>query len=269
GYSDRDVFKFQLDIPTNVRISAIPQNVGSGNNGANIDIKVGLLSSISDTIGKYNPSELLNAGVDTNLNAGTYFIVVDGVANQNLSDYGSVGSYALIGSIASVLPIHHLSLTGAIKEDMHSLAWNYTTDEPVKKINVEISKDGLHFSTLAELSSGARNFSWKPLDNGAAYYRIKIITVADERSYYSNIETLKTTKGKLIEIASTVVSHSISVVSKDNYPYQLMDETGRLLKKGILKAGSNIIDLGSANKGLLLLRLHDGMETSTFKLIKQ
>ena len=231
GYNDRDVFRFKLDIPTNVRISAIPQNVGSGNNGANVDIKVGLLSSISDTIGKYNPSELLNAGVDTNLNAGTYFIVVDGVANQNLPDYGSVGSYALIGSVAIVLPIHHLSVTGAIKNDMHSLTWNFTADEPVKKINVELSKDGKHFSTLAELSSVARNFSWKPLDNGAAYYRIKVITVADERSYYSNIETLKTIKGKLIEIASTVVSHSINVVSKDSYPYQLMDETGRLAQK--------------------------------------
>jgi hypothetical protein len=269
NYDDRDVFKFTLNSPTNLRISAIPQNVGAGNKGANVDIKVGLLSSFSDTIGKYNPSELLNAGVDTNLNAGTYYIVVDGVANENLSDYGSVGSYALAGFIANVLPIHHLNLTGKINDELHVLDWNYRADEAVKKINVEISKDGKRFSTLAELSAEARRFSWKPLDNAATFYRIKVITVADERAYYSNTQTLKITQGKKIDILSNIVSGSLNINSKGNYNFQLIDETGRLVHKGVLKNGLNSIDLGSASKGLLVLRLQDGNEISVYKIVKQ
>ncbi|HTE28255.1 zinc metalloprotease [Flavitalea sp.] len=269
NYDDRDVFKFTLISPTNLRISAIPQNVGAGNSGANVDIKVGLLSSFSDTIGKYNPTELLNAGVDTNLNAGTYYIVVDGVANENLSDYGSVGTYALAGFIASVLPIHHLNLTGKIENELHVLNWAYRADEAVKKINVEISKDGKRFSTLAELSPESRSFSWKPLDNSPAFYRIKVITVADERAYYSNSETLKTAQGKKIDILSNIVSGTLNIVSKGNYNFQLIDETGRLVNKGVLKNGPNTVDISSASKGLLLLRLLDGNEASVYKFIKQ
>jgi hypothetical protein len=269
NYQDRDVFTFTLNSPTNLRINAIPQNVGSGNNGANVDIKVGLLSSFTDTIGKYNPSELLNAGVDTNLNAGTYYIVVDGVANENLSDYGSVGSYALAGTVALVLPVHHFKLAARISEELHALSWNYKADEPVKKIYVEISKDGRRFSTLADLSPDTRTFAWKPLDNASTYYRLKVVTVADERSYYSNVEVLKSVKGKAIDVISTVVAGTIQIASKGNYPYQLVDETGRLIQKGIIKTGSNTIQIRAANPGLFLLRLQDGNEVSTYKILKQ
>ena len=49
--SDRDVFKFDLLATNNFRLSAIPQNVGSGNEGANVDIRVALLDQNADTIG--------------------------------------------------------------------------------------------------------------------------------------------------------------------------------------------------------------------------
>ena len=87
--TDKDVFKFTLAIPTNLRMSVIPQNVGSGNSGANVDIRVSLLNYKADTIGTYNPSDLLNAGVDSNLNSGNYYLVVEGVGNTYLNDYGS------------------------------------------------------------------------------------------------------------------------------------------------------------------------------------
>ncbi|RYG04665.1 MAG: hypothetical protein EOO02_05605 [Chitinophagaceae bacterium] len=269
NYADRDVFRFTLDHANNVRINAIPQNVGVGNNGANVDIKVGLVSAINDTIGKYNPSELLNAGVDTNLNAGTYYIVVDGVANQNLPAYGSVGSYALAGQIANVLPIHHFALNAKINSELHELNWSYKSDEPIKKINVEISKDGHHFSTLAEVAADTRNYSWKPLDNSVNYYRVKVITVADERSYYSNIENLKNLQGKNLDILSTVFSNAVSLISKEQYGYQLIDETGRLLQQGVIKQGSNHIAVNSSKKGLMLLRVLDGAQGTTYKLLKQ
>jgi hypothetical protein len=269
SYQDRDVFKFSISTPTNVRINAIPQNVGPGNNGANVDIKVGLLSSFTDTIGKYNPMELLNAGVDTNLNAGTYFIVVDGVSNQNLSDYGSVGSYALVGNIALVLPIHNFQLTARDNNGFHELNWSFKADEAIRKVQVEISKDGRRYSTLAELSADARNYSWKPIDNAANFYRIKTITVADERAYYSNVEVIKAVKGQTIDIMSTMVTSAIQLNSKGSYPYQLVDETGRLLQKGTIKIGSNSIELRTGAKGLYLLRVQNGIDITTYKILKQ
>lgn len=267
---DRDVFKFNLTSSTNFRLNAIPQNVGAGNNGANVDIRVGLINPLGDTVGRYNPSDLLNAGVDTNLNAGTYYIVVEGVGNINMPDYGSVGSYGLAGMLDQVLPIHQLSLTGRIADDLHSLSWNFKADEPVKKINLEVSKDGAHFSTLSELGADARSFSWKPTDNNSPYhYRIKTTTVADERAYYSNIAVLRSAKGKTIDLLGTVVKSHVLLNTQKSFSYQLLDESGRLLQNGTLQAGTNRIEIKTLKKGLLLLRVQDGTEAFTYKLIRE
>lgn len=267
---DRDVFKFDLTIPTNFRLNAIPQNVGAGNNGANVDIRVGLINLLGDTVGRYNPSDLLNAGVDTNLNAGTYYIVVEGVGNINMPDYGSVGSYALAGMLDQVLPIHQLLLTGRIADDLHSLSWNFKADEPIKKINLEVSKDGSHFSTLSELGADTRSFSWKPTDNNSPYhYRIKAITIADERAYYSNIAVLRLAKGKTIDLLGTVVKSHILINTQKSFSYQLLDESGRLLQNGNLQSGTNRVEIKTLKKGLLLLRVQDGTEAFTYKLIRE
>lgn len=270
GLDDKDVFKFTLSIPTSVRLNAIPQNVGSGNSGANVDIRVGLLDNLGDTVGKYNPYELLNAGLDTNLTAGTYYLVVEGVSNMNMPEYGSVGSYTLIGTIASVLPLHQFKVNGVAADGTHSLKWNFTADEKIKKLNVEVSRDGLKFSTLAELGADARNYSWKPAEtNGVYHYRIKAITLADERGYYSNITVLRPNKGQTIDVLGTIVTTNIQVNSTKALPYQLFDEAGRLLKTGNLQAGTNQIGIAGMHKGLLVLRIADAAETFTFKLVKQ
>ena len=99
--NDKDVFRFTISNATNFRLNVVPTHVGGNNDGANIDIKVSLLNQQADTIGRYNPSDLLNAGVDSNINAGTYYLVVEGVANANLADYGSVGYFSLSGTLGN------------------------------------------------------------------------------------------------------------------------------------------------------------------------
>lgn len=268
--SDRDVFKFDLPATNNFRLSAIPQNVGSGNEGANVDIKVALLDQNADTIGRYNPAELLNVGVDTNLNSGTYYLVVDGVANANLSDYGSVGFYTLSASILHALPVHRLALTGRINADDHDLHWNYFADEPVKEIHIESSKDGIHFNFLTKLSADSRSLSWKPLNNERIHYRVKVIVASDERAYYSNIiELRRLATGKSIDIANTLIADHIRINTDKNFSYQLFDETGRLLQRGTLQQGFNHISVATIKKGILFLRLQHNAETYTEKLMKR
>jgi hypothetical protein len=268
--SDRDVFSFELPATNNFRLSAIPQNVGSGNEGANVDIKVALLDQNADTIGRYNPADLLNVGVDTNLNGGTYYLVVDGVANANLPDYGSLGFYTLSASILHALPIHRLALTARMNNDDHDLHWDYFADEAVKEIHIESSKDGIHFGFLTKLSADARSFSWKPFTNERIHYRVKVIVAADERAYYSNIIDLrKLTAGKFIDIANTMITDHIRINVDKKFYYQLFDETGRLLQRGALQQGFNQVAVTTIKKGMLFLRLQHASETYTEKLIKR
>ncbi|MGZ5134838.1 MAG: zinc-dependent metalloprotease, partial [Flavitalea sp.] len=268
--SDRDVFKFELYNSNNFQLSAIPQNVGTANEGANVDIKVALLDGLTDTIGRYNPADLLNVGIDTNLNAGIYYLVVDGVDNANLADYGSLGFYTLSASLLYALPVHRLSLSGRIHSDEHALRWNYFADEKVKEIYIESSRDGIHFNFLSKLNADARNFNWKPLDSDATHYRVKVVIAADERAYYSNIILLrKSPSGKSIDVINRVITDNININVEKNFNYQLFDETGRLLQKGTLQNGSNQIGTGRLKKGILFLKLQHNDEVYTERFMKR
>lgn len=268
--TDIDVFKFQLISSNNFRLSAVPHNVGLNNAGANVDIEVVLLNEHVDTIGRYNPANLLNVGIDTNLTAGIYYLAVNGIANTNLSEYGSLGFYNLSASIHHVLPVHRFTLKGDLHSGKHDLYWSYGSDENIKETHVEYSTDGIHFGYLANLVSDARTFSWSPLGTNPVYYRVKLIMSADERSYYSNIIKVgQSSARKPIEVYNHFITDEIRINANDNYSYQLFDETGRLIQRGVLIQGSNQIDVSRSTKGILLLRVQNKNITHIEKLIKR
>jgi hypothetical protein len=269
---DKDVFKLTLNTTTNVRLNAVPQHVGANNSGANLDIRVSLLNQSGDTIGKYNPANLLNASLDSNLNMGTYYVVVEGVGNAYLKDSSSVGYYSVAGSVGTILPIHRLTLSGKINNDIHGLNWIYEADEAVKEIEIQNSNDGIHFQPLATVKADIGSFAWKPLSSTDAWYRIRVITVADERSYYSNIIRLRQQSddnSSPVKVMNNIVSTFIAVNTDKEYTYQLMDATGRMLQRGKLASGVNRINVIGAQNGLLLLRVQGSSETYTMKLMKQ
>jgi hypothetical protein len=273
--ADKDVFKFTISSPTYIHLTAIPQNVGSSGSiilsGANLDIKLSLLDYKGDTIAKYSPDNLVNAGLDSNLNNGTYYVVVEGTGNTNLADNASLGYYSLAASPISILPIHRLTLSGKSHAGTHTLNWMYEADEDVKTIEIQNSKDGVHFDALAQVSEGTKTFSWKPLTDNAPFYRIRVITTADEKSYYSNILTLRDRgdENATVRVMNTMVTNSIIVNTDKDCNYQVLDGTGRLLQRGKMISGTNNIDITTAQKGLILLRIQGVQETNTWKLIKQ
>ncbi|HMC86298.1 MAG TPA: hypothetical protein VKI61_12270, partial [Chitinophagaceae bacterium] len=235
--------------------------------GANVDIKVTLMNG-NDTINSYNPLTLLNAGVDTNLNAGTYYLVVDGVGNVYHNDIGSIGLYNLIGSIASLLPVKDLQLTGNVNNDRHQLSWSFQTGETIKQVIIESSADGQHFSTLTTLNPAIKTFSYQPLGNEIIYYRLKVITAGNEQSYISSIISLRSkTAVSGVQIINNTGSN-FTVNSGGNYIYQLLTTGGQLISSGKLIAGINQVPAFAA-KGLLLLHCSNGNQSFTQKLIKQ
>lgn len=266
--TDKDVFRFTISSSTNFRLNAIPKHVGNNNEGANVDIKVSLLNNLADTIGRYNPLNLLNAGVDSNINAGTYYLVVEGVGNPNLADYGSVGYYSLTGTLGNVLPVRQINLNGQVRENAHDLSWTYSADEAVQRIEIEYSKDGKQFNTISQLPADANEFSWKPLDYGTVYYRVRVVTVADERAYYSKTISIQDTKNRPVKVLSNIIGDAINVYAGKDYTYQLFDESGRLLLQGQLRAGNNRIDGLKPRKGMLILRVAGNNELFTFRLVK-
>ncbi|HTE10081.1 MAG TPA: T9SS type A sorting domain-containing protein [Chitinophagaceae bacterium] len=265
--TDVDVFKIDIPYTTSLKLSAIPQNVGSGDDGANIDIKVTLLNG-NDTINSYNPSTLLNAGVDTNLNAGTYYLVVDGVGNIYHNDVGSIGLYTITGSIASVLPVKNFNFSGQVNNDKHRLYWSLQTDEVISQVMIESAADGQHFTTLATLNPAIKSYTSQPLGNETIYYRLKAITATNGQAWLSNIISLKgrTSTGGIQVINNNTTD--ITIKSGDNFVYQLFTVGGQLIGSGKLSTGINQVAAAGA-KGVLLLHCSNGNQSFTQKLIKQ
>lgn len=265
--ADVDVFKLVIPSTTWLKLNAIPKNVGSNDDGANIDIKVTLLNG-SDTINSYNPSTLLNAGVDTNLNAGTYYLVIDGVGNMYKDDVGSMGLYNIAGTLSTLLPVKNMQFSGNVLNQQHLLHWNFQADEPIQQLVLESSEDGKHFNSLAVLPAAQRSFTWQPASGTTWYYRLKAITAAGAQVYTSPTIALKNSAGNAaLQVTGSNGTH-ITVNSSTAYQYQLFSSGGQLLSSGKLQPGINQLFAAGAN-GVLLLHCSNGNQSFTQKIIKQ
>jgi len=106
--TDVDAFKFTAAYPGPVSITVDPAPVSP-----NLDIKLELRNSAGTLLASSDPasgstsSDLstgMGAAISTNLAAGTYTLLIDGVSagnalNTGYSDYGSVGNYRLSGTV--------------------------------------------------------------------------------------------------------------------------------------------------------------------------
>lgn len=265
--SDRDAFKYSLAQTMNFHLDAIPFNVASNNTGANLDMKITLYNG-NTLIRVYDPQESMSVVIDTVLNAGTYYFMVDGTGNSNTSNYGSLGSYSLTG-FNGPLPIHEISLTGNTDKEKHNLGWNIIADEPIRSIELEVSTDGNNFRALSNLAPVSKKFSYTPYDNQTLYYRLKVTSVINQVAY-SNIIALKATgKPQKSFMVSTLVSQSIVVNAAGNYQYRLFDVNGHLLLTGSGVKGLNSIPLMGKPAGMYILQLYNGNDKQSERIIKQ
>jgi Bacterial pre-peptidase C-terminal domain. len=269
--SDKDVFQFNLPQDGFLHLDAIPFSVGPGNDGADLDISLALLDASKQVIGSFNDPDVLNAVIDLSLNAGTYYVVVNGVGNANAPDYGSLGSYSISGTFSplTVTPIHSISLTGKVANNKHDLSWNIISDEPAKTLELERSADGSTFESLVKMGASAKNFSYDPFSTDNIFYKLKVTSVVGQVAY-SNIIKLKSANlNKKNFIVSTLVHDEIVVNASVSYQYQLADITGKMIARGSNTAGLSRINMSTAAAGVYIIQLFNRQDRVTERIVKQ
>lgn len=270
--TDMDLFKFTQ--PTNGRfqLSAIPYNVGTGNAGSNLDLQVTLFSSSQTQLNVFNPGTLLSSVIDTILNAGTYYLRVEGKGNMYAPNYASLGSYSLQGSLTAggTLPLRRLELTGELAGDRHRLNWLIDADEQVVEQVLEVATDGRNFSPVTQPGNNDRTFMYRPYVSTAAQYRV-FVTFDNGKSHYSNVVTLKGTgsveKPRLV--TNLVSNNMITVTSPGVFGYTVVDMNGKITARGQLTNGLNNIPASFMNGGMYIIRFVNGSEQWTDKFVKQ
>ncbi len=269
--TDMDMIKFVQPQNGRFQLSAIPYNVGTGNAGSNLDMQVTLYNNAHDQLSVFNPGTLLSSVADTTLNAGTYFLKIEGKGNIYAPNYASLGSYSLQADFGggSSLPLHRLELNGEVVTDKHRLNWIIDADEAVTKLILEVSTDGRNFTPVTETATSARTFMYKPYVSTTAQYRLNV-TFDNGRQYYSNIVSLRSTgSSSWPKLVSNMVNNMITVSSPGTYDYAVYELTGKTIAHGKLGNGLNTINAAAITGGMYIIRFSNGTEQTSDKFVKQ
>ncbi|MEQ1675532.1 MAG: T9SS type A sorting domain-containing protein [Chitinophagaceae bacterium] len=270
--TDQDMVKFTMLANGQFQLNATPYSVGSNNSGSNLDMQVTLYSPSQTQLNVYNPGTLLSSIIDTTLNAGTYYLKIEGRGNIYAPNYASLGSYALAGqaSFGSPLPLRQLKLNGQLVGDKHQLNWIIDADEQVTQLIIEKSADGVYFSPVTQTDNAARSFIYRPNVATTLQYRLNV-TFDNGKQYYSNIITLRKAGAAVRpQLVSNLVSNNtIAVTSPGAYSYLLYDMAGKPVRKGQLTNGYNTINTSGITAGMYMIRFAGADEQWTDKLILQ
>ena len=266
--TDIDVFKVGMATNSNFTLFVDPFSVGANNAGADLDVKVSLYDASKTLIKVYNPEDKMNVTIDTILNKGDYYLVVQGAGNNNASGYGSLGSYSITG-VQKVLPIHEAKLTGNLNKNKHQLNWSIISDEPIQSIAVESSADGIDFYTLTTTNGTTSSFVYTPLKSDIIYYRLKVTSTINQVVYSNTIALKVDAKTTENFTVSTVVRSLATITAAANYAYQLSDINGNTISKGKGKQGYNQIDMNNQPAGMYILQLLSNNQKQTERIIKQ
>ncbi|MFI0400609.1 MAG: Ig-like domain-containing protein [Thiolinea sp.] len=101
--TDLDVFSFSMGAGDLV-LQATPLREPKAERGGNLDIALSLYDAVGNLVTSSNPADETDAGINTNLAAGTYYLAVEGVGSANYSDYGSLGQYFIEGVLPVAVP---------------------------------------------------------------------------------------------------------------------------------------------------------------------
>ena len=269
--NDKDVFEIYLSQNGTIHLNAIPFSVGANENGADLDIKLTLLNAQKRPIKVYDANTSLDVTIDTTLPSGKYYVVLEGTGNSFTSNYGSLGSYTVIGTFAplSVAPIKEIALTGKVDKNKHNLSWSVISVDPIKSLHLESSTDGTHFESLTNITPGAKGFTYDPFIKSSVYYRLKVTSVPDE-SEYSNVVVLKSNdqSQKLITV-STLVHDEVLINASEKYQYLLADISGRVIARGNGNAGLYKININNNPSGIYVMQIISQNERTTERIIRQ
>ena len=270
--TDQDMIKFIQPATGRFQLNAVPYNVGTGNAGSDLDLQITLYNNAQTQLSVFNPGTLLNSVADTTLNAGTYYLKIEGKGNIYAPNYASLGSYSLQGTstIATVLPLRRLELKGQVITDKHQLSWLIDADEKVIEQILEISTDGRHFTSITNSATTDRSYIYKPFVTSNAIYRLKV-TFDDGHYYYSNVVFLNK-MGSVVKpelVTNLINNNTVIVKSPGSYNYTIYDFNGKTVRKGVLTNGLNNIDASAISNGVYMVRFANSDSQWIDKFVRQ
>lgn len=265
--TEKDKFIFQVTRTTRITLDIKPGEENDELYAANLNLKATLLNDNLEEILVIDPQDHLSVSLDTTLLTGKYYLIIEGAPTEFLPDYGSIGSYTVLGTAASTLPVHQFKLTGKTNGHAQTLNWNFISDEPVTSLNILYSEDGTIFRNISSIPANNDRFVYYPAPSKKHFYRIEAITKYTG-SYFSNIIQLSSDKSNNKSYAF-ISGNDLLVYSVSNAEGRIFNFSGSLLFNTRINKGMNRIPLNGSLNGPILFILNSGNDKQSFRLIKR
>jgi hypothetical protein len=267
--SDVDVFQFTLTEKSRLHLEALSIGINGTAEGANLDLQISIYNDKKELIAAYNPQDITGMNADTSLNAGNYYLLIEGVANANMMNYSSVGTYMIKASSVKIEQ-PKLELTGIVRNIKHQLETIVEPDENAFIIELESAEHGANFQRIGIINpSGTTLTTLTVNDNRQRYYRIKRTNQEGQVSFSKVIALTSEIPTTEAFAVNNFVHEAVRVQATESFQYGLYDINGRLLKKGNGAPGTNQIDLSGKANGVYIIRLMGVSQQKTVRLVKQ
>jgi ELWxxDGT repeat protein len=188
--------------------------------------------------------------------------------------------------IPIALPLHLLEFKGNLANNDALLQWKTENEVNTTSFVVERSTDGSHYSPVGTITAaktaGVNLYNYTDVNipsfgASVVYYRLRQID-ADSKFTYSRIVALALDKRKNFAMlypnpVRNEVNLTITLSRKDRLNWQLVDNSGRIIKNGSINhSGGSMaisIDVSNISAGNYLMRLNGESLQQTIKVIKQ
>lgn len=200
--------------------------------------------------------------------------MVSNYANTTSDHYPVFTRFAFA---AAALPLNLLSFTGAKENNAVKLEWQTSDEVGTKEFIIERSANGRNFEAIgskpaAGNSSSVRNYSFTDLQplSGNNIYRLKMVDL-DGRFELSKLVKINFGNTYSVTVAPNPVASSFYVTTTFNGPayLQIMDMSGRVVKKQVLVNQKEKVLVGNLQKGLYVVKIINVNETFTQKITVQ
>lgn len=278
--ADKDYFRFDLSQKGALKLNVTPFNVGTGNSGANLDVKIILQDAKGTEIKTYDIADSMHARIDTTLSAGTYYVIIDGTGNVNAgNDYGSLGAYTIDGTYSGTTATTTTStitsstnnevVTGIKVKNGNKLNWNATNLKGTAAISVLVATEEGDFKEIARPALNTNSYVHQVIAPAAYTYMLKFIE-KDGSVQFSNSVTIENKNdGAGIFKVIKQAQQPVIVNAAEAFEYQVVDNFGHIVLAGKANAGTKTIDVRNQPAGIYNLRLLNETENRTEKFMNR
>lgn len=207
-------------------------------------------------------------GFNVNITPPAYTNSSNAMSDDNVSSY-TYASYTLP-------PVKLACFNATANNCISSVNWKSYTEANFCRYEVEFSKDGTKFSSIAQVNGKGDNSEYSLTYNsgqGIAYYRLKLV-YNDGKFQYSNVISLNVVCNLgCVSVypnpAIDLINVNITGASKEGKMVQLLNNLGQVMVTKILPNGTSQIDISGMASGIYQLKVLNSTGNEFINIIKK